>query len=150
MENNLSNNNERRLWVGGICKFMTDVELEHYFSQFGNVEQAFIITDERGRSKGFAYITFVEAECASRVLQSGSLQIKDREVTVKAALPESVMNKNKIYVCRLNDDISQEQLLQYFRMFGTVVEAVIKDAGSHRFAFVRFGRFLLLVCEGNI
>eukprot|EP00475_Leptophrys_vorax_P018235 TRINITY_DN24861_c0_g2_i1.p1 TRINITY_DN24861_c0_g2~~TRINITY_DN24861_c0_g2_i1.p1 ORF type:complete len:614 (+),score=139.11 TRINITY_DN24861_c0_g2_i1:187-2028(+) len=133
-----TSNVEKRIWIGGISKSMTDRELVEYFTAFGDVEQAFIVTDDRSRSKGFAYVTFVSCESAARVLASENLKVGDRTVTVKAALPEAVMNKNKIYVCGLGDHTTQKELFDYFRMFGTVVEAIIKDAGSHRFAFVRF------------
>jgi hypothetical protein len=131
---------DRRIWIGGISKSLSDHELADFFNKFGDVEQAFIVTDDRGRSKGFAYVTFSSVESASRVLNGNSVKIGERFVTVKAALPEAVMNKNKIYVCGLGDETIQQDVFDYFQTFGTVVEAIIKDAGSHRFAFVRFGK----------
>jgi RNA recognition motif-containing protein len=128
----------RRIWVGGISKNLNDKELFQFFTSFGEVEQAFVVTDDRGRSKGFAYVTFSSPSSANLVLKADKVEIQGKIVTTKSALPESVMNKNKIYVCNLNEDTEELSLFNYFKQFGTVVEAVIKDAGSHRFAFVRF------------
>jgi cold-inducible RNA-binding protein len=149
LEGNVPSATDKRIWVGGVSKSMTDRELVEFFSTFGEVEQAFIVTDDRGRSKGFAYVTFLESTTASRVLGTKNLKIGGRVVTIKAALPEAVMNKNKIYVCGLADNTTQNDVFDYFRMFGTVVEAIVKDAGSHRFAFVRFGNFMLRCLRGS-
>jgi RNA recognition motif-containing protein len=128
----------RRIWVGGISKSLTDNDLYAFFSSYGEVEQSFVVTDDRGRSKGFAYVTFSSPSSASSVLKQECIEISGRTVTTKSALPESVMNKNKIYVCNLDENTEESTLFNYFKKFGSVVEAVIKDAGSHRFAFIRF------------
>ncbi len=59
MYNNNNNNNNNsmyripnRIFVGGIPQTASQDELREYFSHFGHVKDARIITDPRGNSRG--------------------------------------------------------------------------------------------------
>ena len=50
-----------KIFVKKLKKNTTDAKLFNYFSQFGEIKNAYVIFDpENGRSKGFGYIQFVD------------------------------------------------------------------------------------------
>ncbi len=59
----------KKLFVGGLSWDTTDGSLNQAFSAFGEVTEAKVITDrETGRSRGFGFVTFVEANAASTAI----------------------------------------------------------------------------------
>nr|CAB3265477.1 RNA-binding protein 39-like [Phallusia mammillata] len=58
-----------RLYVGSLHENITEEMLKGIFSPFGRIEQVQIVKDQdTGVSKGYAFITFAEADCAKRAL----------------------------------------------------------------------------------
>lgn len=57
-----------RIFVGGIPQNASQDELRDYFSHFGHVKDARIITDTRGNSKGFGFVTYDSENDAMKVL----------------------------------------------------------------------------------
>jgi len=57
-----------RIFVGGIPQTASQDELRDYFRHFGHVKDARIITDTRGNSKGFGFVTYDSENDASKVL----------------------------------------------------------------------------------
>lgn len=136
---------QRRLWIGGISKNMTLTQLEKELGLHGELENLCIVSDDMGRSKGFSYATFKSESDVASVLAMPELTVAGIPVTVKRALPESVMNKHKVYVRGLSLESSRESILKYFRKFGNALEVILKDSGNKRFAFVRFGTISLII-----
>ncbi|CAN8285993.1 unnamed protein product [Cochlearia groenlandica] len=64
------NNNEtttkmKKIFVGGLAWETQRDTMTHYFQQFGDIIEAVVITDKiTGRSKGYGFVTFKEAEAA--------------------------------------------------------------------------------------
>ena len=54
--------------IHGIDRFTSNESLEAAFSQFGSVERASVVCDERGRSKGYAIIEFAFKKSAQTAL----------------------------------------------------------------------------------
>ena len=55
----------KKLFVGGVSWDTTEEGLRKAFEPFGEVSEAKIITDrETGRSRGFGFVTFVDASNA--------------------------------------------------------------------------------------
>merc|ERR1712048_845245 len=49
-----------KIFVKKLKKNITDEKLFNYFSQFGELKNAYVICDpENGRSKGFGYVQFI-------------------------------------------------------------------------------------------
>lgn len=57
-----------RIFVGGIPQTALQNELREYFSHFGNVKDARIITDPRGNSRGYGFVTYENENDALKVL----------------------------------------------------------------------------------
>ncbi|XP_023763382.1 probable RNA-binding protein ARP1 [Lactuca sativa] len=56
-----------KVFVGGLAWETHSETLHRYFDQFGDILEAVVITDKHtGRSKGYGFVTFREAEAAER------------------------------------------------------------------------------------
>ncbi|CAJ1415776.1 unnamed protein product, partial [Effrenium voratum] len=90
-----------------------------------------------GRSRGFGYVTFSEAQGAQGALND-SHQIGGRQVDVKRAVPGT----NKLFVGGLPQNTTAAELREHFEAFGTVSDAVVMiDPATNRsrgFGFVCF------------
>ena len=59
----------KKLFVGGLSWNTDDAGLRQAFEAFGEVREARVITDrDTGRSRGFGFVTFSDAESADRAL----------------------------------------------------------------------------------
>jgi len=81
-QNNQQNNSmyriPNRIFVGGIPQTASQDELRDYFGHFGHVKDARIITDTRGNSKGFGFVTYDSENDAMKVLS-----LKEEELIFK-------------------------------------------------------------------
>lgn len=60
-----------KLYVGSLAWSTTEDGLKAAFEEFGEIEEVKIITDwESGRSRGFGFITFQNAEDAEKALNA--------------------------------------------------------------------------------
>lgn len=82
---------KNKLFIGNINWDASDEELEEHFSEYGNIEEAVIITEKgTGRSKGFGFVTFEteeEAQAAKEALDGQEFQ--GRTLAVKEARPDN-------------------------------------------------------------
>ncbi|XP_048878117.1 RNA-binding protein 39a [Brienomyrus brachyistius] len=72
MSNNLQKGNAgpMRLYVGSLHFNITEDMLRGIFEPFGRIESIQLMMDsETGRSKGYGFITFADAECAKKALE---------------------------------------------------------------------------------
>lgn len=58
------------LYVGNLAHETTDVDLRTAFSRFGEVVSARIVSDRRGRTKGFGYVEMRDEASASVAMES--------------------------------------------------------------------------------
>ncbi len=78
---------ENKIFVGGLSWGTDDQALRAAFEQFGQIEDAKVMTDrETGRSRGFGFVTFSDAANAEKAIRSmdGS-QLDGRPLTVNLA-----------------------------------------------------------------
>ena len=78
-----------KLYVGSLHENITEDMLKGIFSPFGKIEQVQIIKDAAtGVSKGYAFITFVEAENAKRALdQLNGFEIAGKAIKLNSISP---------------------------------------------------------------
>ncbi|MEM6289862.1 MAG: RNA-binding protein [Myxococcota bacterium] len=76
-----------KLFVGGLSWDTNDAGLRDAFTAFGEVVEAKVITDrETGRSRGFGFVTFTEADMAQNAMKEMDGQSLDgRNVRVNIA-----------------------------------------------------------------
>jgi len=79
---------KNKLFVAGIPWSMTNDALRELFSQYGEITEAIIINDrESGRSKGFGFVTFANAEDAQKALEMDGKEVDGKTLVVNIARP---------------------------------------------------------------
>merc|ERR1711976_342201 len=78
---------ERKLFVGGLSWETTVKDMREYFSKFGEVTDCTLKTvPETGRSRGFGFITFSTSESADKVIAQSNHMLRGRNIDPKKAL----------------------------------------------------------------
>ncbi len=85
----------KKLFVGGLS-WDTDSEgLERAFSVYGEIEEAKVITDrETGRSRGFGFVTFTEADAAEKAKELNGTELDGRTIRVDNAQEDGRRRRN--------------------------------------------------------
>jgi len=81
--------NDKKVYVGNLPFSMGYKALNELFAPYGEIEEAIVIADRySGRSKGFGFVTFSDAESAKKaVVEMNGKDVKGRAVKVKIAEP---------------------------------------------------------------
>ena len=81
--------NNNKLFVGNLPYEVTSEELGQFFSQFGSILEAVVITDRvSGRSKGYGFVRFTEENSADEAATKVNGKVyKGRPLVVNKALP---------------------------------------------------------------
>lgn len=75
-----------KVFVGGLAWETHKETMKKYFEQFGDILEAVVITDKNtGRSKGYGFVTFREAEAAMRACVDPSPVIDGRRANCNLA-----------------------------------------------------------------
>lgn len=129
------------LIVLGLSWKATEDDIREYFEAYGPLTMIQLKTQDSGRSKGYAFIRFKDLEVQEKVLLTRHM-VQDRWCDVK--VPESQELKNakanascKIFVARLSETITAEDLKEHFEKFGPVTDVYIPKP-FRSFAFVTF------------
>ncbi|KAI8146827.1 hypothetical protein BJV82DRAFT_600033 [Fennellomyces sp. T-0311] len=79
-----------KIFVGGISPEVDEDEFRDFFTQFGKVIDATLMTDrDTGRPRGFGFITFEDSNGVEEALRRTDLAIKNKPIEVKKAMPKS-------------------------------------------------------------
>ncbi|RZC35017.1 RNA-binding protein squid [Asbolus verrucosus] len=110
---------DRKLFVGGLSWETTDKELRDHFGQYGEIESINVKTDPNtGRSRGFAFIVFNNAEAIDKVVAAGEHVINNKKVDPKKAKARH----GKIFVGGLTNELSDDDIKNYFSQYGNIIE----------------------------
>ncbi|KAK9798573.1 hypothetical protein WJX73_000096 [Symbiochloris irregularis] len=144
-----------KVFVGGLSWTTDASRLRSYFSNWGEVSDAFVSYDrDTGRPRGFGFVVFSDPRVADRVI---SLQhtVDRREVEAKKAVPKveqaavkpltpssPFSRTKKIFVGGLAPSVDETVFRLYFERFGEVEDAVVMyDHDNKRprgFGFITF------------
>lgn len=142
MENNTRG---RKLIILGLGWAVTDAEFKEFLEKFGEVEDAVVMKDGSGASRGFGFATFVNQDAAQFLLSEhalrGPLVISGKRIDPKLALPRGEvtpvqkpnyrmtapssafpLRTTRIFVGRLLPTVTLNELRSYFERFGEVVD----------------------------
>lgn len=151
-----SENNDRRteqfrkLFIGGLTPQTTEMKLREFYEQWGEIVDVVVMKDGRtSRSRGFGFITYKEPEMVDAAQSHRPHEIDGKTVEAKRAMPredsnspESHMTVNKLFVGGLKKDVTQEDLREYFKNYGNIIDCEVvawKESGESRgFGFVTF------------
>jgi RNA recognition motif-containing protein len=85
-----------KLFVGSLPWAINNDSLRDLFTEFGEIEEAIIITDrDSGRSKGFGFVRFKNAEDAQKALSMNGKDIEGRTIVVNIAKPREPRDNNR-------------------------------------------------------
>ncbi|XP_068211716.1 TAR DNA-binding protein 43-like isoform X2 [Palaemon carinicauda] len=128
------------LIVLGLPWKTTEKELREYFEPFGEVLMAQVKKDPKtGQSKGFGFIRFGSYDSQVRVLSQRHM-IDGRLCDVKIPNSKEGMVQqvnSKVFIGRCTEDITADDLREYFSKFGEVTDVFIPKP-FRAFAFVTF------------
>ncbi|KAF8208710.1 hypothetical protein K438DRAFT_1812755 [Mycena galopus ATCC 62051] len=85
---------EREIYVAGLSKFTTKVDLEKLFKPYGGVKDVRMATDTDGHSKGFAFVEFEDEKSAQAALEANNQELKKRRIAVTLADSRGRAKKN--------------------------------------------------------
>lgn len=76
-----------KIFVGGLDFSLSDAELREAFAQFGDIVESKVIMDrETGRSRGFGFVTFKDAEAAKKAIaEMNGQELSGRTIRVDKA-----------------------------------------------------------------
>ncbi|XP_048464429.1 embryonic polyadenylate-binding protein A-like [Rhincodon typus] len=148
------------LYIKNFGEDMNTARLREIFNAFGKTLSVRVMTDERGRSKGFGFVNFEKHEDArkavaemngkeinSRAVYVGRAQKKtERQSELKHRFELMKQERNSryqgvnLYVKNLDDGIDDECLRKEFSPYGTITSAKVMTEGGHSkgFGFVCF------------
>ncbi|XP_029112981.1 heterogeneous nuclear ribonucleoprotein A0a isoform X2 [Scleropages formosus] len=82
----------KKIFVGGIKDDVEEENLREYFSQFGAIEKAEVISDKQtGKKRGFGFVYFEDNDSADKAVVLKFHTINGHKVEVKKALTKQEM-----------------------------------------------------------
>ena len=152
-----SEEQERKLFVGGLNKIQTDEDsLRAFFINYGGIIDCTIMRDADKQSRGFGFVLFDNSSSVDDIInlrkEGKNFTLDDHHIEVKRALPKvpggtagssrtGGLNR-KIFVGGLPNCACDDDLKMYFGKFGKVLETeLLRDRDTNRlrgFAFVTF------------
>lgn len=127
------------LIVLGLAWKTGEQGLREYFESFGEVLMVQVKKDNKGQSKGFGFVRFSSYETQLRVLgQRHHIDGRWCEVKVPNSKEGQVQQVPcKVFVGRCTEDLTQDDLRDYFSKFGEVTDVFIPKP-FRAFSFVTF------------
>jgi len=116
------NDEERKLFLGGLSWDTEEQDILTYFSQFGEVAEVSIKYDKAtGNPRGFGFITFTNGAPIGAVLSGGPHLIRNKVIDPKRpkTRPANPTLK-KIFVGGIDAEMPEEEIRDYFSRFGQV------------------------------
>ncbi|KAL3876962.1 hypothetical protein ACJMK2_034738 [Sinanodonta woodiana] len=138
-----ADDDDRKLFVGGLSWETTQKDLKDYFSKFGEVTSCTLKTDlETKRSRGFGFVVFGDSTIVDKVLTEKEHKLHGRTIDPKRANPRGEKVIKKFFVGKLDPAVPEEKIRAYFEKFGKIEKLElpydkVKDQ-RRAFCFVEF------------
>ncbi|XP_071970690.1 heterogeneous nuclear ribonucleoprotein D0 isoform X3 [Engystomops pustulosus] len=133
-----------KMFIGGLSWDTTKKDLKDYFSKFGEVVDCTLKLDPiTGRSRGFGFVLFKEAEGVDKVMEQKEHKLNGKVIDPKRAKAMKTKEPvKKIFVGGLSPDTPEEKIREYFGTFGEVeaIELPMDNKTNKRrgFCFITF------------
>ncbi|XP_064610633.1 TAR DNA-binding protein 43-like [Liolophura sinensis] len=125
------------LIVLGLPWKTTEDIMREYFSTFGELLMVQVKKDPKTReSKGFGFVRFKEYEAQKKCLSQRHM-IDGRWCDVRIPNSKEGSQNRKVFIGRCTEDITEDDLHNYFSQFGEVIDVFIPKP-FRAFAFVTF------------
>ncbi|KAK1157322.1 TAR DNA-binding protein 43-like isoform X1 [Acipenser oxyrinchus oxyrinchus] len=129
------------LIVLGLPWKTSEQDLKEYFSTFGEVIMVQVKRDlKTGNSKGFGFVRFTDYETQGKVMSQRHMidgRWCDCKLPNSKQSPDEPLRCRKVFVGRCTEDMSAEELRQFFMQYGEVTDVFIPKP-FRAFAFVTF------------
>ena len=146
---------EGKLFVGGLAQMTTAEKMRHYFSQYGEVIESSVLEEkDTGLSRGFGFVKFQDPSSVETVLKARTHVIDGKKVDPKPCTPKDIQKQKKeaeiehikrykIFVGGLTQNMTVDEVRTYFEQFGPTAEVVFaltkgEDRKNKGFGFVTF------------
>nr|XP_015798563.2 heterogeneous nuclear ribonucleoprotein D0 [Nothobranchius furzeri]XP_015798565.2 heterogeneous nuclear ribonucleoprotein D0 [Nothobranchius furzeri]XP_015798566.2 heterogeneous nuclear ribonucleoprotein D0 [Nothobranchius furzeri] len=135
---------EGKMFVGGLSWDTTKKDLKDYFSKFGEVVDCTLKLDPMtGRSRGFGFVLFKEPESVEKVASQKEHKLNGKVIDPKRAKAMKTKEPvTKIFVGGLSPDTHEDKVREYFSAFGEVelIELPMENKTNKRrgFCFITF------------
>ncbi|XWS68050.1 hypothetical protein CRYUN_Cryun04dG0057000 [Craigia yunnanensis] len=147
-DTSISNAKFNNVYVKNLSESTSDEDLKNIFGEFGPITSVVVMREPDGKSKGFGFINFEDADDAARAVESlngkkfddkewyvGKAQKKsEREVELKLRFEQTMkeaadkFHGANLYVKNLDDSIGDEKLKELFSQYGTITSCkVMRD-----------------------
>lgn len=133
------------LVVLGLPWTTTEDTMRTYFEQYGEVVMVQVKTEKNGKSRGFGFVRFAKSSIQNKLLSMRHF-IDGRWCDVRYPLSKAEADatkaahlSRKIFVGRLPDNITPDDLRNHFSEYGTLTDVFIPKNPFRNFAFVTFG-----------
>lgn len=133
-----------KMFIGGLSWDTTKKDLKDYFSKFGEVVDCTLKLDPiTGRSRGFGFVLFKEAEGVDKVMEQKEHKLNGKVIDPKRAKAMKTKEPvKKIFVGGLSPDTPEDKIREYFGTFGEVeaIELPMDNKTNKRrgFCFITF------------
>lgn len=137
----------RKLFIGGLDFRTTEESLKAFYETWGEIVDVVVMKDPKTkRSRGFGFITYSQSTMLDEAQANRPHVIDGRTVEPKRAIPRNASDNSgsvkKLFVAGLKDEVTEDEMREYFSQFGTVVNVVLvteKETGKKRgFGFVEY------------
>ncbi|KAL8430676.1 hypothetical protein ACSSS7_005774 [Eimeria intestinalis] len=132
----------RRLMVRNVHYSTSDERFTSFFETFGCVDDALIVRERDGQSRGYGFVTFTYPEGVNRCFVACPLTLDGRQLHVKLAADLfTSREQTKLFVRNLHESTTAQTLRQIFSAFGTLEECVVVRDGEGRsrgYGFLNF------------
>lgn len=115
----------RKLFIGGLDYRTTEDSLKSHFTKWGEIVDVVVMKDPKTRrSRGFGFITYSRAYMVDDAQNARPHKVDGREVEPKRAVPREDIGKpeagatvRKIFVGGLKEEIEEDELREYFKVY---------------------------------
>ncbi|KAG1673486.1 Squamous cell carcinoma antigen recognized by T-cells 3 [Nymphon striatum] len=144
---------ERTVFLSNLAFSLKEDLIKDIFKPIGTITDLRIVKDFRGNSKGYGYLEFENQSEAEEALKKDRHVLNGRPIYVSRCKSnkkgpekfkyETSIEKNKIFIQRLNFDTTSEDLKEYFKQFGKLKEngvrvVTFKSGTSKGLAFIEY------------
>ncbi|KAG2400544.1 Polyadenylate-binding protein [Vigna angularis] len=138
------------VYVKNLSDTITDAELQNIFGEYGDITSAVVMRHTDGRSKGFGFVNFANADNAARardgldgqtyhgktwcVRRAQKKTERERELTEQYDQNRGIFSPRQgrnLYIKNLDNRIDDDTLKKIFCEFGIIISAkVMRDANG--------------------
>ncbi|XP_065216282.1 heterogeneous nuclear ribonucleoprotein A1, A2/B1 homolog [Planococcus citri] len=125
-KNNAAPKHLKEIYIGNLDTNTTLQQMKDYFSYFGEVEHAFIVSDENQRSLGYGFIEFQNPSSVDLVQEQRPHSINERQLQISRSYPRHVPTRlkkpsNVLYVANYDDRVDESNIEEYFTQYGDII-----------------------------